>query len=212
MKKILAFGDSNTWGFNPSTEERYASNIRWTKLLQTSLEPHYLVLEEGLCGRTTCFDEPGRPGINGLSALPGILQANAPIDKAILMLGTNDCKKIYNLPAAAITEGLKRCLLQITEYVRPKKILLISPVFLEEEALGSVYDRNSLSVCRELKDSCKELAAACGTSFLAASSLAKASTIDGEHLTEEGHEALFEAILSLLLSMDSNLSQGTLKS
>lgn len=43
MKRILAYGDSNTWGFDPvtwgsvpMTLERYPEDIRWTGLLQKS--------------------------------------------------------------------------------------------------------------------------------------------------------------------------------
>ena len=64
MKRILAYGDSNTWGFDPvtwgsvpMTLERYPEDIRWTGLLQKALGKDALVLEEGLCGRTTALAE-----------------------------------------------------------------------------------------------------------------------------------------------------------
>ena len=64
MKRILAYGDSNTWGFDPvtwgsvpRTLERYPEDIRWTGLLQKALGKDAPVLEEGLCGRTTAFDD-----------------------------------------------------------------------------------------------------------------------------------------------------------
>ena len=37
MKRILAFGDSNTWGYDPATGQRYDETIRWTGLLQKAL-------------------------------------------------------------------------------------------------------------------------------------------------------------------------------
>lgn len=34
MKNILCFGDSNTWGFNAETKERFAADVRWTGVLK----------------------------------------------------------------------------------------------------------------------------------------------------------------------------------
>ena len=68
MKRILAFGDSNTWGYDPATGQRFDNNIRWTGLLQKALGEQALILEEGLCGRTTVFEDTDRVGRNGLAA------------------------------------------------------------------------------------------------------------------------------------------------
>ena len=76
MKQILCFGDSNTWGLIPKTNKRYEWGVRWTSLLNESLndkkEGGYRVIEEGLCGRTTVFDDPLRDGRNGVKILPTI--------------------------------------------------------------------------------------------------------------------------------------------
>ena len=66
MKKhIVCLGDSNTHGYcaDPagcadSGLARFNENERWTCLLQKALGEEYLVIEEGLCGRTTVFDDP----------------------------------------------------------------------------------------------------------------------------------------------------------
>ena len=85
MKRILTYGDSNTWGFDPETWgsvpmtlERYPEDIRWTGLLQKALGKGALVLEEGLCGRTTAFDDEECDGRNGLMALPTIILSQTP--------------------------------------------------------------------------------------------------------------------------------------
>ena len=91
MKQLLCFGDSNTWGLIPKTNERYYWGVRWTSILQDKLQ-NVRILEEGLCGRTTIFDDAYRKNRNGLESLPEILESNYPIDAAIIMLGTNDCK------------------------------------------------------------------------------------------------------------------------
>ena len=198
MKRILAFGDSNTWGYDPATRERYGADIRWTGLLQEALGNSAMILDLGLCGRTTVFDDENRMGRNGFAALPDILKTVEPIDAAIIMLGTNDCKRAFGASSEVIAAGMELCAAKLTGYVKPESILLISPVFLEEAALGGSYDSRSLSVSRELKRVYREIADVYGFAFLAASDVAKASDIDGEHLTEEGHRALFEAVYKFI--------------
>ena len=201
MKRILAFGDSNTWGYDPATRERYDKEIRWTGLLQNALGDDALILEEGLCGRTTVFDDANRAGRNGFAALSSILKAVEPIEIAIIMLGTNDCKSVFGASAKVITAGMEKCIAKLTEYVKPENILLISPIFLEDAALNSSYDSRSLAVSRELKPAYREIADTYGAAFLAASDVAKASEIDGEHLIEEGHRALYEGVYNFIISM-----------
>ena len=53
MKTILCYGDSNTWGYNPETNSRFKANERWTNILSNILGDNYVIIEEGLNGRTT---------------------------------------------------------------------------------------------------------------------------------------------------------------
>ena len=93
MRQLLCYGDSNTWGLIPGTKERYPWGVRWTSILQEKLQvKNVRVIEEGLCGRTTIFDDAYRQNRNGLKSLPLILETHNPIDKVAIMLGTNDCK------------------------------------------------------------------------------------------------------------------------
>lgn len=92
MKQLLCFGDSNTWGLIPKSNERYSWGVRWTSILQEKLnDSNIRIIEEGLCGRTTIYDDAYRANRNGLESLSEILETNYPIDGAIIMLGTNDC-------------------------------------------------------------------------------------------------------------------------
>src|SRR5512135_783272 len=58
MKTVLCYGDSNTWGYDPATQQRFPRDVRWTGVLRDSLGPDYLVIEEGLNGRTTVWSDP----------------------------------------------------------------------------------------------------------------------------------------------------------
>jgi lysophospholipase L1-like esterase len=58
MYDVLCFGDSNTWGYDASTAARFGRDVRWTGVLQSTPGPEYRVIEEGLNGRTTVWEDP----------------------------------------------------------------------------------------------------------------------------------------------------------
>lgn len=75
MKQILCFGDSNTWGYDGESGERLPFKVRWTGRLQKAYEGKDVrIIEEGLCGRTTVFEDPFRQGRRGTVLLPTLLE------------------------------------------------------------------------------------------------------------------------------------------
>jgi len=106
MKTILCYGDSNTWGYNPVTRERHSYKNRWTTVLQNELGGEYLVITEGLNGRTTVWEDPIELHKNGAAYLPPCLESHKPLDLVIIMLGTNDLKQRFSLPAGDIAAGV----------------------------------------------------------------------------------------------------------
>ena len=114
MKQILCFGDSNTWGYDGESRERLPWGVRWTSLLQEKLnKEEYRVIEEGLCGRTTVFEDPLRDGRKGTALLPTLLETHAQADVITLMLGTNDCKTYNHASADRIGKGIEKLIQQI---------------------------------------------------------------------------------------------------
>ena len=99
MKQILCFGDSNTYGYKPDKSGRFSWGVRWTSILAEKFGRDVNVIEEGLCGRTTIFDDVFRAGRNGSESFPAILESHTPLDLIIIMLGTNDCKTVYGATA-----------------------------------------------------------------------------------------------------------------
>jgi len=87
-KTIVCFGDSNTWGFDPASGERFPADVRWPGVLRAQLGGGYQVIEEGLNGRTTTVDDPLQPHRNGLTYLPPCLESHKPLDLVTIMLGT----------------------------------------------------------------------------------------------------------------------------
>ncbi|HHZ82954.1 MAG TPA: hypothetical protein EYN60_02890, partial [Nitrospirales bacterium] len=90
----------------------YAYEERWPGVLQGQLATHVRVIEEGLNGRTTAFDEPFRSGRDGSEALPSILESHRPLDLLIIALGANDLQPLYNASGYDSARGLEK-LIQI---------------------------------------------------------------------------------------------------
>lgn len=203
MKQILCFGDSNTWGYNGETGDRYQEEERWTTILQKKLgTEEYRVIEDGLCGRTTVFEDPYVSGRCGSAALPVALQACQPLDAIVLMLGTNDCKAVFQANAEKIGRGIEVLLDQIREGAPQAKVLLISPIFLGEKVWHEEYDlefsRESVEVSKQLSKVYEEIAARREIGFMRASDYAWSGEADQEHMDRQGHVMLAEGICKVL--------------
>lgn len=203
MKQLLCYGDSNTWGLIPGTKERYPWGIRWTSILQEKLGSSDVhVIEEGLCGRTTVFEDFYRKGRKGLATLPLILESQYPVDAAILMLGTNDCKAYYHNSPYIIAKGVSQCVDELLRYIEPEKILIISPIHLGkdvwEEQFDPEFSQKSVDISIGLKEEYQKIAKQKQVHFLAASDFVNPSDDDREHMDEKGHAFLAEQILRVL--------------
>jgi lysophospholipase L1-like esterase len=137
MKSIVCFGDSNTWGYIPATGKRYPKEIRWTNILQQELGNEYEIIEEGLNGRTTVWDDPIDADYdanrNGKAYLGACIKSHFPLDLIIIMLGTNDLKVRYSVTAEDIAKSAGRLAKMVNESDcgidgKPPKVLLVSPV------------------------------------------------------------------------------------
>lgn len=217
MKNILCYGDSNVRGVIPEKTRGnlvkvYDKNKRWTGILQKLLGDSYNIIEEGMGGRTTVFDEinPGRPYRNGLKDLPLFLEAHYPIDLVIFLLGINDTKTQYNKSADAITEGMKQCIqcIQNSNRSRNEKspaVLLLSSVPIQAISnLPPEFDETSIAKSVLLTTLYKNLANEIHCDFLNTSDYVKASQNDGLHLDESEHAVLANAICEKMLMIFNN--------
>lgn len=199
MKQILCFGDSNTYGLVPGTKERYPWEVRWTGILGEKIkEKGFQVVEEGLCGRTTVFEDELRENRRGVSVLPMLLESHAPLDKVVLMLGTNDCKTVYQASAEVIGKGIEKLIHQIKAVDETLEILVVSPILLAdgvgEEGFDPEFNQKSVETSKRLRKVYQQIAERNGCDFLAASDYAAPSEADREHLDETGHRQLAEAV------------------
>lgn len=208
MRQILCFGDSNTFGYIPESGRRYPWGVRWTSILNEKLGlENYRVIEEGLCGRTTIFEDPLRAGRRGTDIFPTVLETHAPVDLVVLMLGTNDCKTVFTATAEIIGKGIENLIAQIRVYAKTSEILLMSPIHLGEQVWKEGYDpefsRASVEVSKGLAEVYQRIAQREQIDFLDASAYAEPSSADQEHLTEEGHALLADAVFQKIREIEA---------
>ena len=195
MKRILCFGDSNTWGNIPGTADRYPPEVRWTGVLQRELGDGYLVIEEGYNGRTTVMPDRIEGRLSGIDYFGPCLDSQSPLDLVVLMLGTNDLKLRFGLEAESIATGFYRYLdaLRITPMAgaRPK-LLLVSPILLDEsyklnDVFHGMFGEDGVARSRALAPVYRRFAEENGIDYLDAASYAAASSADGIHMSAEDH-------------------------
>ena len=213
MKKhIVCLGDSNTHGYcaDPADcadgGDRFNEEERWTCLLQKKLGEGYLVLEEGLGGRTTVFPDPLFESMDALSVAYPILMSHEPVDLLIIMLGTNDTKERFGSNAALIAIGLERLVMKAKSILawrdgRPN-ILIIAPPHIgdglylwpEGEMMGTGCPQKS----RELARYFRTVADNQQCAFLDAEGVAEYNRRDCMHLSRKGHRQLAEKLAQLV--------------
>lgn len=203
MTDVLCFGDSNTWGYNPKDGSRFPWGVRWTSILQEKLkEQKVRIIEEGLCGRTTIFEDPLRQGRSGVELFPTLLETHGQPQYIILMLGTNDCKTVFSASADVIGKGIIRLLEQAKRYAPDSHMLLISPIILGERVWEEGFDQefspNSVEVSKKLGDVYERIAKQYGIDFLRASDYAKSSEEDQEHMNADTHRIFAEIVAEKL--------------
>lgn len=206
MKRILCFGDSNTYGYKPDGSGRFDENIRWTARVQQRLGEDYQMIEEGLCGRTSIFQDELRADRKGIDIVGTLVESHNPIDIFVVMLGTNDCKTKYKATSKDIANGVEQVIKQAQARASEEmKILVISPIILGkgvgEEGYDIEFDLHSEAVSAGLPAEYEKMAKENQFCYLAASEYAASSVTDREHLDEEGHEKLADAIYHKLMEI-----------
>jgi lysophospholipase L1-like esterase len=210
MKRVLCYGDSNTFGLAPLPApmdwRRYDGNVRWPGVLRAVLGDGCEVIEEGLPGRTTVLDDPiDGAHLNGLTYLTPCLFSHWPLDAVVVMLGTNDLKKRFSIPAVDIGAGAGVLLNTIKratpDWTSPAKLLLVAPAPIECVGwLADVFEGGE-GPSRLLGKYYAAQAAAFGAGFLDAGTVVRVSPIDGIHLDERAQDALGRSIASAVRSL-----------
>tara|TARA_B110000003_G_scaffold126100_2_gene128181 strand:- start:247 stop:897 length:651 start_codon:yes stop_codon:yes gene_type:complete len=201
QKNILCFGDSNTWGFPPDCGARYDRKTRWPGVLQDALGDAFYVIEEGLPGRNTVWDDPVEGGKNGLKQLVPLIHSHMPLDLVIIMLGTNDFKNRFSVSPLDISWSIGRLVKAARESGHPflgeaPQVLALCPpplADLSRSPFAGILqgaEEKSRQLSSVLTDYCAEN----DIPMLDAGRFVQTSPVDGVHWESEEHRKLGEAV------------------
>ncbi|MBQ7703111.1 MAG: hypothetical protein IJT40_01920 [Firmicutes bacterium] len=200
MLKIVCFGDSNTFGFDPRLggDRRYPDSIRWTGRLD--MLPRVKVRNLGMNGAGIPYNA---------NYIADIYRAEQP-DVVTIMFGSNDVleKVTYAeqirreiVPgeiAGNVAEHMGRFLEDVVKRLEGQgdpEVILISPPSM---ALGTWTDEAIIEEMKRLAPLYRELASYFGVRFLDTAEWPLEFCFDGVHLTEEGHRVFYENIREAL--------------
>ena len=212
-RTLLCFGDSNTWGSEPATIARYPRAIRWPGVAAAALGAGWQVVEAGLNGRTTVFEDPLGDKL-GLRHLGPILESAAPVDAVVIALGTNDLKTRLSASAYEIAEGAGLLVDRVLASAAGPSgaapaVLLVAPPPITDLAGWASRDPEAYKGIEESWLGARErslrfatqyarVARVRGVPFLDAGEHVTTSPLDGIHWSPEGHAAFGRAVAARL--------------
>jgi lysophospholipase L1-like esterase len=184
---VFCYGDSNTWGFSPTTGARFDEDTRWPGVLRRCLGQGCTVIEDGLNGRTLCaFGMEGDP-LNGSEHLITVLRVHRCLDLLILYLGINDLFVDAHISVSTLAVQLGAVLERVRDVqgLLPVLVLAPLPVNIGRESRGYYHEQIEKSF--GLVEAFETVSAQKGCHFLDLSQVISASRRDGVHIEAEEH-------------------------
>jgi lysophospholipase L1-like esterase len=210
LDHILVYGDSLTWGIIPGTRQRLASERRWPLVLERDLRQRgrdVRVIEDSLNGRRTVWDDPFKPGRNGLLGLEQRIEVNSPLPLLILMLGVNDFQSVHQNTAwqssqgvAALVRAVRRA--PIEPGMPVPHILIVAPPPIRTP-VGDMTEKfaGGREKCVGVAEAFRRVAAELECAFFDSGLVIHASEVDGVHLDADQHEVLGRSIAPVVASL-----------
>ena len=188
--KILCFGDSNTYGYDPRSYfgGQYPTQHRWVDLLAQKL--NCTAVNPGENGR----EIPRREG--ELQRLDLMLSNQKPLDLLLVMLGGNDL--LQGNSVEAVSQRMEAFLARIP--LEKSQIVLIGPPRMKPGAW--ITDDRLLEDCVRLNAAYRTVAEKLSVRFIDATDWDIEVTFDGVHYSEKGHQTFAE---QLFLSLNCSL-------
>lgn len=196
MKKVLCFGDSNTYGFVPEKCTRYDKNTRWTGVLQALCGSNFSIIEGGCNNRTAFVDNPAGVEQTGYKILPEYFTKDY-FDIVVLAIGINDLQLFFRPTLEEFEQGIEK-LIQITKDLSPNaKIILVCPSKLDLAGIKSgvfsfQFDETSVEKSYHLPQIYKKLAEKHACKLVDLNEIVKVSPLDGLHFSAESHKTIAE--------------------
>jgi lysophospholipase L1-like esterase len=217
MMHILVYGDSLTWGIVPGTRERLPFAARWPGVMEAELARTgqiVRVTEDSLNGRRTVWDDPFKPGRNGLIGLEQRIEAHSPLSLVIVMLGINDFQSVHHYNAwhsaqgiAALVGAIRRA--PIEPGMPTPDVLVVAPP-PAREATGLMTQKFAGAGDRSvgLAEAYRQAATELNCDFLDSGLIVHTSAIDGVHLDADQHLKLGREITPVVGALFSRAAVG----
>jgi len=210
MQQVLVYSDSLSWGIIPMTRRRQPFETRWPGAMEMALrelDRPVRVIEDCLNGRRTVWEDPFKPGRNGLTGLAQRIEINSPLSLVLLMLGTNDFQSMHPHTAwhaaqgiATLIDAIRRAPIE-PEMPIPPVLLIAPPPILEPKGPLARKFTGAPSKAAGLAQAYRETAAELGCHFFDAGTVTSASAVDGIHLDADQHRILGKALAGVVASL-----------
>ena len=208
MLHVLVYSDSLTWGIIPNSRKRLSFEDRWPGVLENKLNDlgrPVRIAEDCLNGRRTVWEDPFKPGRNGIEGLAQLIEAQSPLALVILMLGTNDfqfCHPYNNAWSAG--QGMITLINEIRKApIEPgmpiPPILLISPpaIGCPQGPVAAKFS-GAEKRCAGLAEVYRQVSTDLACHFFDAGSVTPSSRVDGIHLDADQHTVLGQALTDVV--------------
>jgi lysophospholipase L1-like esterase len=205
---VLVYGDSLAWGIVPNTRRRFPFDERWPGVLENKLNElghRVRITEDCLNGRRTVWEDPFKPGRNGLAGLPQRIEMHSPLALVILMLGTNDFQFSHPYNSAwSAAQGVATLIHEIRKApiepgmpIPPILVICPPPICSPQGALAEKFSGAELR-CAGLGDAYRAVSSELGCHFFDAASVTTSSRVDGIHLDADQHLAIGRALANVV--------------
>lgn len=203
MRQILVYSDSLSWGIVPLTRKRLPFDQRWPGVMENRLNAKgaaVRVIEDCLNGRRTVWDDPYKPGRNGLVGLAQRIEVSSPLALVILALGTNDFQSMHQHNAwqsgqgiAALVAAIRGAPIEPGMPVPPVLVMAPPPIGEPRGPIAPKFEGGGAKSAG-LAEEYRKVSAELGCQFFDAGSVTPSSRVDGVHLDADQHLKLGEAM------------------
>jgi lysophospholipase L1-like esterase len=210
MQQVLVYSDSLSWGIVPTTRKRLPFDARWPGVMEVALTERghrVRVIEDCLNGRRTVWEDPFKPGRNGLVGLAQRIEINSPLALVMLMLGTNDFQSMHPHTTWHAAQGIATLVAAIRQApiepgmpIPPILVIAPPPIVNPRGPLAAKF-AGAADKSAGLAHAYRDIASEVGCHFFDAGGVTPASVVDGIHLDADQHERLGRALAALVAEL-----------
>jgi lysophospholipase L1-like esterase len=210
MQHILVYSDSLSWGIVPGTRKRLPFEARWPGMMEIALteQRHRVrVIEDCLNGRRTVWEDPFKPGRNGLTGLAQRIEIHSPLTLVMLMLGTNDFQSMHPHTTWHAAQGIATLVAAVRQApiepgmpIPPVLVVAPPPILIPRGQIAAKFT-GAAGKAAGLADAYRDTASELGCHFFDAGSVTPASAVDGIHLDADQHERLGRALAAFVAGL-----------